>query len=166
MAARSASRRHSELTSSPVQFLLVLRHLLIYSHTPSTTLLTVWSQDGIFATSRPNHEHCPNCARQADRGLIDSDVISLTSNLIAYWRDEEEHCGLKLQSLSVNEVLPFLRVNLHVRILDVSLSLVDRDNTFRCFNANDVLSTCTGERQTTRPTDDPKLEDRGRIPEC
>lgn len=63
-----------------------------------------------------------NCRRQNALGLEDSDTIALTANLVAYWKNEEVHAGQRLRSLEPNDVLPFLRYNLHWRILDVSIS--------------------------------------------
>jgi hypothetical protein len=61
-----------------------------------------------------------NCRRQNALGLEDSDTIALTTNLVAYWKDGEVHAGQRLRSLEPSDVLPFLRYNLHWRVLDVS----------------------------------------------
>jgi hypothetical protein len=53
---------------------------------------------------------------------MDSDVIPLTTPLVAYWRNKEEMGGMTLKSLEVAEVKEFLRRNLHWRVLDVSTS--------------------------------------------
>src|SRR5271156_3806054 len=76
--------------------------------------------DGIFATR--NIGNCDNCRNQQELGLIDSDVISLTTVLIAYWKTKEAHCGMTLESLDPRHVIPFLRYNLHWRVLDVRTS--------------------------------------------
>ncbi|KAI1611775.1 hypothetical protein EDD36DRAFT_496654 [Exophiala viscosa] len=72
--------------------------------------------DGIFANR--HIEHCENCKRQDSLGLEDSDTIALTTNLVAYWKNEEVHCDMRLRSLEPNDVLPFLKYNLHWRVLD------------------------------------------------
>jgi hypothetical protein len=53
---------------------------------------------------------------------MDSDVIPLTTPLVAYWRSQEEIGGMRLRSLEVGEVKEFLRRNLHWRVLDVSFA--------------------------------------------
>ena len=62
-----------------------------------------------------------NCRRQDALGLLDSDTIALTTNLVTYWKNEEVHCGMRLRSLEKEDVLPFLRYNLHWRVLDVRI---------------------------------------------
>ena len=74
--------------------------------------------DGIFASR--SLDNCDNCRQQNENGLIDSDVIPLTTPLVAYWRSQEEMGGMRLKSLEVAEVKEFLRRNLHWRVLDVS----------------------------------------------
>jgi hypothetical protein len=75
--------------------------------------------DGIFASR--SLEHCDNCRQQDQNGLIDSDVIPLTTPLVSCWRSREEVGGMRLRSLEVAEVKPFLRRNLSWRVLDVSI---------------------------------------------
>jgi hypothetical protein len=75
--------------------------------------------DAIFASH--SLENCENCRQQNEEGLIDSDVIPLTTPLVAYWKSQEEVGGMKLKSLEVAEVKQFLRINLHWRVLDVSI---------------------------------------------
>ncbi len=43
--------------------------------------------DGIFVTR--NLDNCENCRDQNENGLVDSDVIPLTTPLVAYWRRKE-----------------------------------------------------------------------------
>lgn len=75
--------------------------------------------DGIFASRSLGH--CDNCRQQEQNGLIDSDVIPLTTPLVSCWRSEEEMGGVRLRSLEVAEVSQFLKRNLSWRVLDVSL---------------------------------------------
>lgn len=75
--------------------------------------------DGIFATRNVNN--CENCRDQRENGLIDSDVIPLTTPLVAYWKSRELVGTLRLKSLEPDDVKPFLARNLRWRVLDVSL---------------------------------------------
>ena len=51
---------------------------------------------------------------------MDSDVITLTTPLVAAWRSKEEMGGIRLRSLDVGDVREYLRRNLRWRVLDVS----------------------------------------------
>src|SRR5271155_5082671 len=53
--------------------------------------------DGIFANRSINN--CENCRHQEERGFLDSDVIPLTTPLIACWRNKQAVGGLRLASL-------------------------------------------------------------------
>lgn len=75
--------------------------------------------DGIFASR--SLEHCDNCRQQDLNGLMDSDVIPLTTPLVSCWQSGEEMGGMRLRSLEVIDVKEFLRRNLRWRVLDVSL---------------------------------------------
>jgi Tyosinase C-terminal domain len=75
--------------------------------------------DAIFASH--SLDNCDNCRQQNESGLMDSDVVPLTTPLVAYWRSQEEMGGMRLKNLEVAEVKEFLRRNLHWRVLDVSL---------------------------------------------
>jgi len=85
----------------------------------------MWTQDrnmigsdGIFAAQ--SRDHCSNCQEQHSARLVDSDTIPLTPPLISYWRTQEALGGMRVNSLYPSDVRPFLRVNLHWRIMDVS----------------------------------------------
>ncbi|OCL11103.1 Di-copper centre-containing protein [Glonium stellatum] len=72
--------------------------------------------DSIFANR--TIAHCENCQKQEESKLLDSDTIPLTTPLVTYWRNQEEVQGIRVESLDPPHVIPFLRRNLHWRVVD------------------------------------------------
>ncbi len=81
--------------------------------------------DGIFA-SDPKTGGCGNCERQAESGLLVTDVVPLTAHLIKWIRSgkkipENDPKALALRSLEPDDVMPFLYKNMHWRVATVRL---------------------------------------------
>src|SRR5262245_37366485 len=58
---------------------------------------------------------CANCELQAEEGALAYDTNPVTSFLIRYVRNSSQ-----LQSLHPDQVVPFLKTNLHWRVVGVS----------------------------------------------
>ena len=63
---------------------------------------------------------CQNCQTQKEQGMMSSGQIILTDYLVENISKEREQRGLRLTSLSREEVVAYLKKNLHWRISDVS----------------------------------------------
>jgi len=63
---------------------------------------------------------CGNCQKQKDGGALFSGQVILTDYLIERIEQAESVRGLTLSSLEPEEVVPYLKANLHWRITDVS----------------------------------------------
>lgn len=66
---------------------------------------------------------CGNCKEQRDSGALFSGQVILTDYLIERITQAEAHRGLTLTSLEPEEVVPYLKANLHWRITDVRFLL-------------------------------------------
>jgi tyrosinase len=69
---------------------------------------------------------CENCKKQQEEGALFSGQVILTDYLIERVMLAEEQRGLTLTSLNRDEVVEYLKKNLHWRITDVSLTLLVR----------------------------------------
>lgn len=65
---------------------------------------------------------CENCKKQQNEQMLFSGQVILTDYLIERITRAEEQRGLTLTSLDRDEVVEYLKKNLHWRITDVSLS--------------------------------------------
>ena len=81
---------------------------------------------------------------------------------MAYWKNEEVHCGYRLRSLMPPDVLPFLRYNLHWRILDVSFHFAKQISSDHCTQSHglqrdprtiDSLRVTVGSQEVRLPTE-------------
>lgn len=64
---------------------------------------------------------CDNCKKQQEEGALFTGQVILTDYLIERMVQAEAHRGLTLTSLDRDEVVPYLKANLHWRITDVSI---------------------------------------------
>lgn len=77
---------------------------------------------------RDQNAQCENCKKQQEENILYGSVVPLTKTLTDYVKSAERQPplpapdGLVLKSLEPEEVIPFLRRNLHWRVLDVSYS--------------------------------------------
>ena len=72
-------------------------------------------------------EGCENCARQQETHALSTGQVILTNYLVEHIKKHTVEQGLRLESLSVDEVGAYLRKNLHWRITNVSyLNLVSK----------------------------------------
>lgn len=85
------------------------------------------------AGSETTSGSCANCARQATSGDKYGDLIPLTSTLISFAQSHEQQPpgaeGLVLDSLEPDDVVPFLKRNLHWRVTDLENNVVAREDT-------------------------------------
>jgi len=85
--------------------------------------------NGIWSNN-PRSGGCANCEQQADAKLTVMDVIPLTPHLLK-WISLGEKCpagdpeGVTCQSLDYNQVFPFLKKNLHWRVADMNLNVIE-----------------------------------------
>jgi hypothetical protein len=97
----------------------------LWDHEPHLVLAS-----GILTSSRPSgteQETCSNCARQAAAKCLYRDFVPMTKMLVDYVRSGEVQPpapteGLRLRSLEPEDVVPFLKKNMHWRIVGVSFS--------------------------------------------
>lgn len=87
--------------------------------------------NGIWSNN-PRSGGCANCEQQADSKLTVMDVIPLTPHLIK-WISLGKKCpsddpeGVACQSLEYDQVSPFLKKNLHWRVADMNLNVIESE---------------------------------------
>lgn len=74
-------------------------------------------------------EGCENCQVQQEEGALGSGQVILTDYLVENITKERTLRGLMLQSLSRDEVIEYLKKNLHWLISDVSFKPVNQSST-------------------------------------
>jgi len=65
---------------------------------------------------------CDNCKSQKDEGMKYGDELSLTDPILSYYRSQEQPHDHQITDLSPDVVVPFLKRELHWRVLHVSCS--------------------------------------------
>jgi Tyosinase C-terminal domain len=82
-------------------------------------------QSGVFVNS--DLKKCTNCQTQKAKQFLYGSAVSLTKILTDYIKSGERQPllpspdGMDLKTLDPDDVIPFLRRNLHWRVVDVSL---------------------------------------------
>lgn len=86
-------------------------------------------QSSVFASDRRTVEEggCESCAVQEGEGLVYGDTVGLTEALLVYVASGEVVHGFGVRSLRGEEVVPFLRRNLHWRVVNATGEDVPRE---------------------------------------
>ena len=95
---------------------------LLFEETPTQVGL-VYNFSGPITSRGVGAEGCANCETQQAEGALNSGQVILTDYLVENITKRRQQRGLTLQSLTCDEVVDYLKTNLHWRITDVSTCL-------------------------------------------
>lgn len=96
-----------------------------FAETP-TEVGFVYNFSGSVTSRGVGADGCENCRAQREEGALLSGQVILTDYLVENITKERTLRGLTLQSLSREQVIEYLKKNLHWRISDVSFIAVNR----------------------------------------
>jgi hypothetical protein len=96
---------------------------------------------------------CDNCKQQRDEHALFTGQVILTDYLIERITQAEAHRGLTLASLDQEEVVEYLKTNLHWRITDVGLALKSLQESTNSFH--DRSTTTSFQRRICRRSKSP-----------
>jgi tyrosinase len=90
-----------------------------YENTP-TQVGSVFNFSSPANVIGTNSKGCDNCKRQEENHALMTGQVIITDPLVEHIQREITHRGMQLRSLDREDVITYLKTNLHWRITDVS----------------------------------------------